>query len=146
MDSEDEAVARFVADQIDGCGRGFWPCRALGFRDAEGRLEAGFVYHNWSPEAGVIEISGASTHRGWATPEKLRAIMAYPFSFARMVVWRTSERNRVARRILRSMGAREFVIPDLRGPGEAEVIYTLTAEQWRASKFWRDVTPKSAAA
>jgi hypothetical protein len=54
-----------------------------------------------------------------------------------MVVARIGEHNRRARRIWRSLGADEYLIPALRSPTESEVIFTLTAEQWRASKLAR---------
>jgi hypothetical protein len=54
-----------------------------------------------------------------------------------MAVARIGEHNRRARRIWRSLGADEFVIPALRSPTEAEVIYTLTSEQWHNGKFSR---------
>ena len=117
-----DAVLSFVAPQIPGAARGFGPCQALGFRSADGRIEAGFVYHNWSPESGVIEITSAIA-KGWrCTRGKMAAVMGYPFGFCRMVVWRTAETNAGALRILRGIGANEYRIPDLHGPGEAEMI------------------------
>ena len=135
----DDALADLAAQMIPGCARGFGECRAMGFLDTTGRVEAVVVYHNFQPEAGVIELSSASTHRKWLTRERLRSIFAYPFDQAgcRLAVARISERNRRARRIWQSLGAAEHVIPDLRGPGEAECLYTLSAETWRSSRFSR---------
>jgi len=127
-------VAAFVARNIPGCERGFGECSAIGFLE-NGELVAGVVYHNWNPESGVIEMSAASTTRAWLTKERLAVIFAYPFSFCRMIVTRQSENNRRALRIWRSLGGLEYRIPDLRGPGEAEVFFTLTADQWRSGKF-----------
>lgn len=135
----DAGLADVAARLIPGCERGFAPCQALGFLDADGRVEAVMVFHNWHPEAGVIEISAASTHRRWLTRERLKAIFAYPFDRVgcRMAVARIAEGNHRARRIWRSLGAAEFVIPDLRGPGEAECLYTLSADAWRANPLSR---------
>jgi len=127
-------VADFVAMQIPGCARGFGACKAIGFVD-DGKLVAGVVYHNWNPESGVIEMSAASLNRAWLTKERLAAIFDYPFGFCRMVLTRQSETNRRALRIWRSLGGKEYRIPDLRGPGEAEIIFTLSADDWRAGKF-----------
>ena len=128
-------VADFVATQL-GFPRGFGECQAIGFCE-NGELFAGFVYHNWSPETQVIEVSGASLGRKWATKARLSVIFAYPFDLlkCRMVVARHSERNVTVRRIWRSLGADEYIIPELRGPSEAEVIATLTADQWYRGKF-----------
>ena len=127
-------VADFVAKEIPGCGRGFGECKAMGFV-VNGKLVAGVVYHNWNPESGVIELSAASLTREWLNKDRLAAIFDYPFSFCRMVLTRQSEHNRRALRIWRSLGGKEYRIPDLRGPGEAEVIFTLSADDWRAGKF-----------
>ena len=132
-----DEVAAFVAANIPGCERGFGPCQAVGFLDDEGQLEAGVVYHNWSPETQVIEISAASAHRNWTSRERVRAIFSYPFDDlgCRIVIARIGEHNVRARRIWRSLGADEYRIPALRSPTEAEMIYTLRAEVWRAGKF-----------
>jgi len=128
-----ERVARFVADNIPGCSRGFGPCQAVGF-EKDGRLVAGVVYHNWNPETGVIEISAASTCRNWLNRDNLGEIFGYPFRIGcRLVVARIAEGNNRARRIWRSLGSDEYIIPALRSPHEAEVIYTLSADQWQAS-------------
>ena len=133
-------VAEFVAQNIPGCERGFGPCQAMGFVD-DGELVAGFVYHNWSPEYETIEVSGASSKRKWANPDRLSAIFAYPFEEikCRMVVARHSEHNKRVRRIWRSIGADEYIIPQLRSPTEAEVIATLRRDQWLNSKFQRQM-------
>jgi hypothetical protein len=130
-------VEAFVAAQL-GFDRGFGECQAIGFVE-NGKLFAGFVYHNWSPETQVIEVSGASLGRKWATRTRLSAIFSYPFDLlkCRMVVARHSERNVTVRRIWRSLGADEYIIPELRGPSEAEVIATLTADRWYRGKFSR---------
>ena len=129
-------VADFVARTVPGCARGFGECQAIGFLE-NGNLVAGVVYHNWHPESGVIELSAASITRKWLTRERLCAIFEYPFGQirCRMAVARIGEHNARARRIWRSLGADEYVIPELRSPNEAEVIYTLSADRWRNSKF-----------
>jgi hypothetical protein len=52
-----------------------------------------------------------------------------------MVLTRTGEHNSRVRRIWRSLGGNEYAIPALRSPTEAEIIMTLTAEEWQNSKF-----------
>jgi len=134
-----DEVAAFVAALIPGCERGFGDCQAIGFLNVLGALEAGAVYHNWNPEAEVIEISAASKHRRWGSLARLRLIFEYPFEQigCQMVVARTAEDNPAPLRIWRTLGADEFRIPRLRGRGRAEIITTLTAEAWAASRFAR---------
>jgi RimJ/RimL family protein N-acetyltransferase len=134
-----EAVAAFVSRLIPGCDRGFGPCQAIGFTGDHGELVAGVVYHNWSPEHGTIELSAASTRRNWTTRDRIKTVFGYPFDVVgcRIAIARISEHNTRARRIWRSLGASEYTIPKLRTPQEAEVIYTLDADDWRKSKFAR---------
>lgn len=121
-------AADFVAKQL-GFDRGFGPCSAIGFGEP---LVAGVVYHNWNPEAGVIELSAASSTRKWLTKDRLRQVFEYPFEQlgCQMCIARISENNNRARRIWQALGANEYVIPRLRGIDEAEVIATLTKEAW----------------
>jgi hypothetical protein len=139
---EDEAVARFV-QQLLGFERAFVNFKAIGFLDRDGALEAGVIYNNWAPESGVIEISAAASSHRWGTKERLRIIFEYPFSFCRMVIARTSENNPTPLRIWRALGANEYRIPDLRAPGEAEIITTLSIEQWKEWNHGRTV-PRTA--
>ena len=131
----EHAICDFVAERIDVLD--FGECQAIGFLDAGGAIEAGVIYNNWNTKAGVIEISAAARNRTWGTRERLRLIFDYPFSFARMVVARTSEHNPGPLRIWKALGADEYRIAGLRGPDEAEIVTTLTADQWRASRFSR---------
>ena len=121
-------VASFVAREL-GFTRGFDACTAIGFGDP---IEAGIVYHNWNPEAGLIELTAASRTRTWLNKANLKTIFEYPFSQlgCQVCIARISEHNARARRIWRALGATEHIIPRLRGPNEAEVIATLTKEAW----------------
>lgn len=123
-------VSALLQGLIPGCDRGFDAFTSIGFGDP---LVAGVIYHNWHPEAGVIELSAASRHRGWLNRKNLGVIFQYPFVTldCQMCVARISEKNTRARRIWSALGATEYIIPRLRGENEAEVIATLTREAWR---------------
>lgn len=128
----DDAVAGWVAAHIPGCSRGFGECRAIGVGNPD--LIAGLVYHNWCPEYGTIEISGAATDRRWMTRPVIHGLLEYPFSFCQMVFSQTDTDN-PARGIWLRLGADEYEIPRLRGPDRAGIILTLTREQWMAGKY-----------
>ena len=133
---QDKSVAAFVADQC-GFKRGFGNCTAIGIMDGT-KLVAGVVYHNWCPEAGVIEISFASINPRWLTKGKLKALYEYPFAIGcQMVVSRVSENSTRLCKQLTSYGFKPHEIPRLRGRGEAEIIWTLTDEDWKANRFMR---------
>lgn len=135
----DIRIADVAARIIPNCERGFGNCQALGFLDGSGAVDAAIVYHNWEPKNRVIEISAGALSRKWLNRARLSQIFAYPFDQleCRMVVARIGEHNARARRIWRSLGADEYIIPALRSPQEAEVIYTLSKEAWQSSKFMR---------
>lgn len=103
------------------------------------RLVAGVVFHNWCPESAVIELSCAADDRRWMTRRVMNAAFGYVFDGlgCQMAVARIHEANEAARKLWRGLGAQEFIIPRLRGKDAAEVIYTLTREQWAASPFKR---------
>lgn len=127
------AIAAFVASQIEGCARGFADFTTMGVTDG-GELIAGIVYHNYSPEAGVIELSAAATSKRWLTRRVLKAMFLYPFDEigCQMVVLRVAEDNQGMVDIARRFGFTSHRIPRLRGRGEAEIIFTLTDDDWRA--------------
>jgi RimJ/RimL family protein N-acetyltransferase len=134
-----QAIAAFVADHIDGCERGFADFTTMGVMEIggvteAGRLIAGVVYHNYAPEAGVIELSAASTSKRWLTRPVLKAMFGYAFDEigCQMAVLRVSEENRGMADIARRFGFTSYRIPRLRGRGEAEIIFTLTDDDWRA--------------
>lgn len=128
---ENRAVGDFVSRVIWGkTGEIRDYCSAAMFDD--GVLIAGVLYHNYQPESGVVELSTGSQSKRWLNRTTLRAIFDLPFRMlgCRLCVLRVSERNTVMCSIARRVGFDEYRIPELRGPGEAEMIYTMTAEQW----------------
>lgn len=137
-------VAERVVCEILGFDRGFGPNKTLGFVDDAGRVAGGMVFHNWCPEAGVIEITIGSRSRMWATREILRAAAEFAFEDCgcQAVVART-DKNNPARTIWKKLGASEHVIPRLRGRDEAEHILVLPQEAFMNSKY---VTAKSCGA
>lgn len=128
----------FVAG-LAGIRPDFGNCRTMAVVDRRGETVAGVVFHNWSPESEVIEISAASTDRRWASRNVLRAVFDYCFESAgcQMVVARHAEENQPARRLWRALGAQEYLIPRLRGRTASEAIATLTDDAWKQSRFKR---------
>lgn len=99
----------------------------------DGKLCAVMVYHNWNHLNGVMELSGYSNCRTWANKRVTQEVFSYPFKHpgVRLLVGRHSENNRRVRRIWRALGAQEYIIPELRGPGEAECVAVLSKEAWK---------------
>ena len=121
------AVVAFVANRL-GFDGNFGECVALGFEGPDG-LEAGFVYHDYQPDHGTIEITGAT--KGFTgTRGKFRAVFGYPFDQlgCQMCIART--RNPRVVRIWTALGAEEYKIPRLFGRNVDGTILTLTSEAW----------------
>lgn len=128
-----QAIAAFVAAHIEGCERGFADFTTLGVID-KGMLAAGVVFHNYQPEAAVIELSAASTSKRWMTRPVLKAMFDYPFEEigCQMVVLRVRERNAGMVAIAERFGFTPHRIPRLGGRDDAEIIFTLTDDDWQA--------------
>jgi len=133
----DVVVAGFVASMIPACrNRGFGKCMTIGVIDGD-ELVAGIVYHNWNPEAGVIEISCAALPgRTWMTRETIKRAYQYPFLHlgCQMVMQMTAAEDT---RLLRQLAALNYAfitLPRILGPEADGVVCLLTREAWQASK------------
>lgn len=117
--------------------RGFGECQTAAVVDAEGNFLAGVVFHNWSPETEVIEVSAAAVSPKWASRPNLQELFGYVFSIAQTCVARIHEDNERARRLWRSFGAQEFLLPRLRGRMASEAVEILTDDAWAKSRYMR---------
>lgn len=133
-----DVIVKFVAHQVKGAERGFGNCVAMGVVQGE-QLIAGMIFHNWVPESGTIELSGAAISKRWLTRKVFNAMFGYAFDHVgcQMLVARHSENNTTLRRMWNAVGANEYLIPRLRGRDEAEAIATYTAEAWREGRTMR---------
>lgn len=102
-------------------------------------LIAGMIYHNWEPDAGIIEISGAGIDKRWLNRETLRRMFDVPFKDwqCQAVVMRVSDHDRPLHRMLTAYGFDKYSIPRLRGRDEGENVFVLTDDAWRENKFNR---------
>jgi hypothetical protein len=135
-----EPVARFVASLIPHCReRGFGECTAIGVADAD-RLVGGFVFSDWSPEAGVIELSFAGIDKRWLTRPVLYGMFSYVFDEigCQMACSRTPASLGHAVRICKAYGFKQVTIPRLFGRGENGIVSTLTVEDWRSNGFHKE--------
>lgn len=103
---------------------------------------AGVVFHNYSPESGVMEMSAAADSPRWMTRRVLHAMHSYIFEDAdcQMAVMRVSEQNKRMLRIGERFGYTPHRIPRLRGRDEAEILFTLTDDEWKAGKYGKTIS------
>lgn len=133
-----EEVRRFVEHGLWQGRETFGAGTAIGFANAKEGLIAGFVYHNYAPDQGVIELSGYSTRRNWASRDAVSLIFGrYPFLHlgCRLLMARHSETNNCVRRIWAALGADETLIPDIVADGVAQAIAVLKRDVFLTSKF-----------
>lgn len=123
-----------------------WPGKARDFGNCHGlavvcgaELIAGVIYHNFEPDAGIVELSGAGISRRWLTKETLRVMFQIPFQDwnCQAVVMRVADNNEYLHSILNRVGFERYRIPRLRGRDEAENVFVLTEEAWRGNKFMK---------
>ena len=133
-----QAAEQLVAQLAPGCERGFGNCVAFGVVSKDGNLVAGWVWHNWWPEAGTIEFSGASTTPKWMTRDILNELFSYAFDQldCQMVTTKNHASNTRLHRQLKVYGFDRFDVPRLFGRDKDGVFWTLTREQWKESKFY----------
>lgn len=133
------ALKRWVADRIwPGKQFDFGDASAMGVFDNEKPLGA-LLWHNYEPDAGVMEFSAAADSRRWLTRPVLKAMFGYAFNGVgcQMVYCRTSAADRQThlRRIFKAYGFDEIRVPRLYGRDEDGLLFTLTEERWRTNGF-----------
>lgn len=138
VEDVDGIVTRFVGALIPGGERGFDGSSAIGYI-LDGELIGGTVFHNYDPEAGVVELTTAATNPRWLTRATMHAIFAIPFDQwgCQLVVLRVAEDNDRMVRIARRYGFDGVLIPRLAGRDQGAWIFTLTDDAWRQTKFER---------
>ncbi len=134
-----DQLAALVADRIwPGKRHSFGICRAIAVGHGD-QLAAGLIYHNYDPDAGVVEISAAAWMKGWLTRHVLGVMYGYPFNDVgcQVVVQRVSDEDTAQHRMLTAFGFERYRIPRLRGPDAADNIFVLTREAWAGDNLRR---------
>lgn len=132
-----DRLAFLVADKIwPGKGYDFGPCRGIAVVNGD-QLAAGIIYHNYDPEAEILEISASAFMPGWLTRHVLKAMFDFPFvnCGCQAVVHRVPDEDQAQHRMLTSYGHIHYRIPRLRGRDKAENIFVLTREAWASNAF-----------
>lgn len=130
-------LATLVAEKIwPGKGHTFGPSCGIAVL-LDDHLAAGLIYHNYDPDAAVVEISGAAWEKGWLTRPVLKAMYDFPFVSlsCQAVVQRVPDEDTAQHRMLKIYGAERYHIPRLRGRESAENVFVLTDDAWAKNKF-----------
>lgn len=132
---QNEVALQWIADIIWGDGRRLATAQAL-MIVRDGRLVAGFAYHNWDEASAVIEISGASVGP-WCSRSTLYDIYQYAFNYlgCQMVVQRNRAEDGRLNRILERYGFEGQLVKRLLGRDKDCMLYTLTREAWMENGY-----------
>lgn len=128
----------FVIANIPDVERGFSVCSTLGFY-INTKLVAVMVFHNFMPQWGTIEITGAATSPLWARRAVFRFIAEYCFDInkCQAIVLNMADNNVRVQKLAKSLGFELTRVPRLRGQDAAAVIGVLTKEAWSETKYMR---------
>ena len=135
---QNEIVAPAVAQLIPHCRRGWGPnIMTIGVVEG-GLMIAGIVYHNWDPDAGVIDISAAALPgQYWLTRETLKRMYQYPFlqCGCQMVMNKVPADDERQLRMMAAFNYSLIRIPRGLGRYKDGVLGLLTREDWEANKI-----------
>lgn len=134
----DGYVSQWVAAQLGQTGFAGNLLNAFGVFDGQNCI-GGTVFHNHYPKEGIVEMSSACVRSDWLSRAMIRTIFNYAFCVlgCQMVVMRVSSINHRMVNIAKRFGFNSYLIPRLRGKDEDEIVFTLTDDQWRSSRFNR---------
>ena len=134
-----EQCGDFVSRTIWGIPGRIGPHMSMAVLDGDD-LIAATVYHNMDEDAGVIELSSGAKSKRWLQPHIIRAMFWLPFEFLKcqMVVLRVDAGNSGMCSIARRFGFDPHVIPRLMGRDSPGVVFTLTDDQWRAHRLYKN--------
>lgn len=134
-----QTVAQWVASLIGNRARFGENCTAIGVMDGD-KAVGGFVYHNYDPDAGTIEMSAAGIGKRWMTRPVLYGLFSYPFDQLKcqLLYSQVSERNKPLLRITKAYGFTQVRVPRWYGRDEAAILCSLTDDAWRGNGFHKD--------
>lgn len=133
------AVCAFVSTRIWGREKPFSVGTAMAVVHGASMV-AGVVFHDYDPDAGIIQVSGASDDRRWMTRPVLWAIYNYAFNVlgCQAVIQRNDPDNEYLARMMPRYGFDRYDIPRLRGRNKGEAIFVLTDDAWRKNGFHKE--------
>ena len=109
-----------------------------------GSLSAVVAFYDYRelPDGGTIKVSVAADGPHWARPGVIAAIYQYAFQQAGAFLLEvgTPFANRETCRFLRRIGfQQDGVLPHRYGRKQHMAVFSLSADQWRRSKYFREV-------
>lgn len=133
------SLLSFMTQRIWGDDRDMMAGTIMAVVD-EDAVKAVVLFHNYEPEAGVIEVSAASDSKRWLTRPILWEMFSYAFGEVgcQAVVARIDPDNTSLARIFTAYGFTRHDIPRLRGRDKADCVLVLTDDAWAANGFHKE--------
>lgn len=130
------ALVRFITERIWGREVGMSPGTVMAVCDGPNVIGA-CLFHNYEPDAGVIELTSASVSAKWLNRTVLSEMFGYAFDQMKCqaAIMRVDPENSRMCRIASAFGFKRYDIPRLRGRNKADAIFILGDDEWRGGKF-----------
>lgn len=139
LKGQDQLVAEWVLARCDNIHYGLAAGSYLSLGVVlDDKLIAGFVYSDWQPQFGTMEMSLAADSPRWATRRVIHELLAYPFIVreCQRVTVVTSQNNHKALRLAEGVGfVREAIVERAYGKDENAILLRLFREEWEAGKY-----------
>lgn len=136
---EYDALERYISTRVWGYDKPMSKGTILAVIDGSA-LAGACLFHNYEPDAGVIEISAAADSARWLTRPVLYDMFDYAFGQlgCQAVVARMDPDAKRTCGIFDRYGFTQYIVPRLRGRAKDEAIYLLTEEAWRTNGFHKE--------
>lgn len=132
-------LVRFITERIWGAEKPMSEGTVMAVTDGA-RIIGACLFHNWQPDEGVIELTGASCANGFMSRPMLQTVFDYAFNAlgCQAVVMRVDPANERMCRIASAFGFKRYDIERLRGRDKAEALFILGDDEWRAGRFYKE--------
>jgi len=135
--SENNDILRsYVVSRINGDESVYADCGSLGVMDGD-KIIGAVLFHNWSEEYSIVELSAAADRADWLSRKTLKEIFGICFDQlgVNQTFARHSVDNKIVERIFRFLGGKQIILPNMRGRGKDESLMLLTADEWLKFKI-----------
>ena len=134
-----DAISKWVSLHSFGHSENVWPGSSSYGVLRDGKPIAGVVYHDYRPQSGTVQYSGAATDRSWLMGPSLHYMFSYMFDAlnCQMVITGNSEKNTGLHSLLERTDHKKHVIERAWDRDTAMFLWTLTKEQWLQNKLMR---------
>ena len=133
-------VEKFIAVKIWGRLRNLAGDTAAVFIDKNKNMAAAVMFQNYDPDAGVIELTGASVTPRFLTRKTLHELYSYAFDQlgCQTVLQTARADDEHQAKLLPRYGFTRHDVPRLKGRNVDAALYVLHDDVWRANRFYRE--------